>query len=79
MRIGKIPKKHKLHKKNIYGFPCGCFTGKRDVVIACPMCGACYIAREAVEFPIWRCYDCGAGFDPSKVPTFEARAEVAQR
>ena len=58
------PKAHKYHTD---GKPCGCWLGydlfgSYKPYIACPYCGAAYNRDEVIEFTIWRCYDCGAGW-----------------
>lgn len=50
------------HRRHTDGKACGCWDGQMAPVTQCRICGACYLMAETVEFPIWRCYDCGAGW-----------------
>lgn len=54
--IPKTPRGHKNHTPDV---PCGCWTGK-SASVSCRYCGASYELDALLEFPVWRCYDCGA-------------------
>jgi hypothetical protein len=61
------PKAHKNHTNEV---PCGCWIGQ-GISISCRWCGASYLIDEVMEFPIWRCYDCGGSVNcrnPQKFP-----------
>ena len=58
----RIPKAHAKHGK----IPCGCWTGSGPAV-SCTLCGASYDPMEVMEFPGWRCYDCGQGSWPANI------------
>ena len=60
----KTPRAHKRHLALGVDVACGCWTHehKSSEGIDCPLCGATYLAAEVMEFPIWRCYDCGGGW-----------------
>lgn len=57
----KAPEPHTplAHAKHPGDVPCGCVTDLKKGGIACRWCGAAYERAEVLEFPAWRCYDCG--------------------
>ena len=59
------PNKHtpKAHIAHNSGIPCGCVEdiAAPGTYIDCKICGAAYHWEEASSFPLFRCYDCGAG------------------
>lgn len=71
-----VPFTPKAHSKHTGGRPCGCWVGNGDPM-SCVICGASYEAWEVLGFPVWRCYDCGAGGSPPW-KFFKPNAEVTQ-
>ncbi len=53
----------RAHARHTDGVPCGCVTDLSRPAVLCQWCWAAYVPEEIVEFPVWRCYDCGGGVD----------------
>lgn len=57
------PHEPRMHRTHTVAKPCGCAKpGDGKAHFVCSYCGAMYDRQEVWTFPLWTCYDCGAGY-----------------